>query len=132
KIKASQILSLIRTEVSRAKTADSARHITTAVRSLLQYLHLSGVLTKDLTGVVPAVASWSLASVPKGFSRDQADRILKSCNRSTLIGRRDYAILLLLARLGLRAGEVARLELDDVDWKLGLVRVVGKGGQPSQ
>ncbi len=129
KIDAGQILSFIQREVACAKTADGARNITTAVRSLLQYLHLSGLITKDLTGVVPAVASWSLASIPKGLSRDQVDRILKSCDCDTPVGRRDYAILLLLARLGLRAGEIAQLELDSIDWKLGLVMVVGKGGQ---
>jgi site-specific recombinase XerC len=132
RIEASQILSFIRKEVNRSKTADSARNITTAVRSVLNYLHLSGLMTKNLAGVVPAVASWSLATVPKGLSRDYVDRILKSCKRDTPAGRRDYAILLLLARLGLRAGEVARLDLEDIDWKSGLITVVGKGGQSSQ
>ena len=89
-------------------------------------------MTKDLAGVVPAVAGWSLANVPKGISQDKVDRILKSCDRDTLAGRRNYAILLLLARLGLRAGEIARLELEDIDWKSGLVMVVGKGGKSAQ
>ena len=130
RIEASQILSFVRKEVRRTKTG--ARNTTTAVRSLLKYLHLSGLMTKDLAGVVPSVASWSLAGVPKGLSRDQVDRMLKSCDRNTLVGRRDYAILLLLARLGLRAGEVARLELNDIDWKSGLISLVGKGEQLSQ
>jgi integrase/recombinase XerD len=131
-IEAGQILSFIRKEAPRAKTADSARNMTTAIRSLLRYLHFTGLITKDLSGAVPAVASWSLVNVPKGFSRDQADRIVKSCNCDTATGRRDYAILLLLARIGLRAGEVARLDLEDIDWKSGLITVVGKGGQSSQ
>jgi len=80
-MEAGQILSFIRKEVRRAKTADSARNMTTSVRSLLQFLHLSGVITKDLAGVVPAVAGWSLANVPKGISRDKVDRILKSCDQ---------------------------------------------------
>jgi len=132
KIEAGQIVSFIRKEVRRSSTADSARNITTAVRSVLRYLHLSGLMTKDFAGIVPAVASWSLATVPKGLSRDCVDRILKSCKRDTPAGRRDYAILLLLARLGLRAGEVAQLDLEDIDWKSGLITVVGKGGQSSQ
>jgi integrase/recombinase XerD len=106
-IQASQILSFIRNDVRRAKTAESARHMTTAVRSLLNYLHLSGLMTKDLCGVVPAVAGWSLATIPKGLSRDQVNWILKSCDCNTLVGRRDYAILLLLARLGCSARSIA-------------------------
>jgi integrase/recombinase XerD len=132
RIGAGQILSFIQKAVRCARTADSARNITTAVRSLLKYLHFSDLIAKDLSGVVPAVAGWSMATIPKGLSRDQVNRILESCNRNTPVGRRDYAILLLLARLGLRAGEVAQLELNDIDWKLGLISVVGKSGRPSQ
>jgi integrase/recombinase XerD len=84
-----------------------------------------------LAAAVPAVANWSMPSIPRAIGADQVRQLLASIDRCTAIGRRDYAILLLLGRLGLRAGEVAFLELDDIDWDTGQVSVRGKGGQCS-
>jgi site-specific recombinase XerD len=86
----------------------------------------------DLAAAVPVVANWSMTSLPRAIAADQVRQLLASINRRTEIGRRDYAILLLLARLGLRSGEVAFLELDDIDWNIGQLSVRGKGGQRTE
>jgi site-specific recombinase XerD len=104
----------------------SAKCLVTALRSLLRYLHLEG-LAPDLVAAVPGVAGWRGGSLPRGLESEQVARLLASCDRGTVVGRRDYAMLTLLARLGLRACEVVRLELDDLDWQRGEVVIRGKG-----
>lgn len=86
-----------------------------ALRSLLRFLHLKGTLERSLAGAVPSVAGWRLSGLPKRLEPDQVDALLESCHRSTVVGVRDPAILTVLARLGLRAGEVAGLSLRDID-----------------
>ena len=100
-----------------------AKLLTTALRSFLHYLRYRGEILHDLSGAVPTVANWSMTSIPRAIPPDLVRRLLASINRHTALGRRDYAILLLLARLGLRGGEVARIELEDIDWKAGSVSV---------
>ncbi len=97
------------------------------LRSFFRFLLEQGEIEVDLTGVVPAVASWRLAGVPKHITHGQVEQMLASCDRGTPKGRRDLAILLLLARLGLRACEVSRLELDDIRWRTGELLIRGKG-----
>lgn len=109
-----------------------AKVMTTALRCFLQYARYRGDIKLDLAAAVPTVANWTQASIPRFLSSDQVELVLAHCNRQTAIGRRDYAILLLLARLGLRAGEVASLTLDDIDWEAGHITILGKGGQQSQ
>ncbi len=92
-----------------------AKLMTSALRSFLTYLRYQGELVLDLAGAVPIVANWSMPSVPRVISTEQVSQLLASIDRRTATGRRDYAILLLLARLGLRSGEVAFLELNDID-----------------
>ena len=75
------------------------------------------------------MAGWRLSGLPKGLEPSQLRQLLASCDRRTRTGRRDYAIVLLLSRLGLRAGEVARLGLDDIDWRRGEITVRGKGNR---
>jgi site-specific recombinase XerD len=104
-----------------------ARHLTTGMRQFLRYLHYKGLTDTDLSLAVPAVARWSLSSLPKHLPAAQVRQVLRHCDQNTPLGRRNYAILLLLARLGLRAGEVVRLNLEDVDWENGLITVCGKG-----
>ena len=99
----------------------------TALRSLLRFLHLRGVIGASLVGAVPTAANWRLAGLPKYLTAEQAGMLLASCDLATAVGRRDLAILTLLARLGLRAGEVAVLTLDDIDWRRGEITVRGKG-----
>ncbi len=101
------------------RATGSVKLIVCALRSLLRWLHLTGVVAAPLASAVPSVAGWRLAGLPKGLEPAQLRRLLASCDRRRATGRRDYAILLLLSRLGLRAGEVARLGLDDVDWRRG-------------
>ena len=106
-----------------------AKLLTTASRSFLRYARYRSEVTLDLAAAVPIVANWSMPSIPRAIGLDQIRQLLASINRSTAVGRRDYAILLLLARLGLRSGEVAFLELDDIDWDAGQVTVRGKRNQ---
>ena len=106
-----------------------AKLMTTALRSFLRYARYCGDITLDLAAAVPVVANWSMTSIPRAIPVEQVRQLLGSIDRHTAIGRRDYAILLLLARLGLRAGEVASLELDDIDWNTGQFSVRSKGGQ---
>jgi site-specific recombinase XerD len=106
-----------------------AKVMTTALRSFLQYARYRGALKMDLASAVPTVANWAMASIPRFLSPDQIELVLARCNRQTAVGCRDYAILLLLARLGLRGGEVVALTLDDIDWEAGYISVCGKGGQ---
>jgi site-specific recombinase XerD len=107
----------------------TAKLLTTALRSFLQYTRYRGYVRLDLAAAVPAVANWSMSSIPRAIAADQVRRLLAQVNRRTAIGRRDYAVLLLLARLGLRSSEVVFLELDDIDWKHGSLRVHCKGGR---
>jgi integrase/recombinase XerD len=107
----------------------SAKLIVTVTRSVLEWLHLTGVTPVPLASVVPPVAGWKLAGLPQALTPVQVRALLASCDRRTPTGRRDYAIVLMLATLGLRAGEVARLGLDDIDWHAGQLRVVGKGNR---
>lgn len=104
-----------------------AKLMVTALRSFFRFLLEHGEIEVNLATVVPSVANWRLSPVPKFLSQEDVDRVLDSCDRSTALGLRNYAILLLLARLGLRAGEVAKLELDDIDWRAGELTVHGKG-----
>jgi site-specific recombinase XerD len=104
-----------------------AQLVTAAFRSFFRFLFQNGELLVNLALSVPSVADRRLSTIPKYLSPDQVERVLGTCNRQTAAGRRDYAILLLLARLGLRAGEVVALPLDDVDWRTGELLVRGKG-----
>ena len=110
----------------------SARTLVAGMRLFLRYLHYEGLIDADLSTTVPAVARWSFSTLPKHLSAAQVREVLCHCDRSTPLGRRNYAILLLLARLGLRAGEVVRLNLEDIDWENSRITVCGKGGQWAQ
>ena len=113
-------------------TSKRAPLVVTALRSFLRYLFLRGIVAIDLATCVPTIATWSLSNVPRFLAGEQIQKILGSCDKETAMGKRDYALLLLLARLGLRAGEVVALTLDDFDWEAGLVTVRGKGKRVAQ
>lgn len=98
-----------------------------ALRSFFRFLLEQGEIQLDLVGAVPTVAAWRHAGVPKYLSPDQVEQVLASCDRRTPMGRRDFAMLLMLARLGLRACEVARLDLQDIHWRAGELIIRGKG-----
>jgi site-specific recombinase XerD len=104
----------------------AAKLTVTALRSLLGFLHVDGIIAQSLAAVVPSVACRRLTGLPKGLEADQVRRLLASCDSRTPNGCRDLAVLTMLVRLGLRAGEVARLTLDDIDWRAGEIVVHGK------
>lgn len=110
-----------------AQPRGAAKQTVTALRSLLVWLHVEGEIGRPLVAAVPAVAGWRLAGLPSGLERDQVDGLLSACDRGTGTGRRDFAIVTMLVRLGVRAGEVAALTLEDVDWRTGQITVRGKG-----
>ena len=101
------------------RSVSGARDLVCALRSLLRYLHLAGLITTSLVWAVPSMADLRDRTLPRGLEPTAVRRLLASCDRRRLVGRRDFAILLLLARLGLRAGEVAAITLGDVDWRAG-------------
>jgi len=109
-----------------------AKSIAGGLRSFLRYLFLSGGTPRELAGAVPPAAAWKLAGLPARMDAEAVSAVLRSCDRATVTGRRDYAILLLLARLGLRAHEAAGLELDDIRWRAGTIVVRRKGGRSEE
>lgn len=113
-------------EVSSRLVVESAKREAADLRALLRFLYLDGVVGTDLGGAMPPVAVWRGARLPETMSAAEVDAVVGSCDRSTVPGRRDRAILVLLARLGLRSGEVAALRLEDVDWRAGEIAVRGK------
>lgn len=112
--------------VSRAKSA------ATAIRSYLRYLRYMGHTQFDLVGAVPTVPNWSLNGIPRSISAEHARQVLDHCPRHAAIGLRDYAILLLLSRLGLRSSEIVSLTLDSIDWDSSSLSFTGKGSQPAE
>jgi len=109
------------------RSAEYVRLLSTALRSFFRFLFLSGQILRDLAPSVPRVCKYRQAVPPHFLSPEEVDRVLAATDRATPTGRRDYAILLLLARLGLRAGEIVSLELDDIRWRAGEIVVRGKG-----
>ncbi len=109
-----------------------AKLMTSALRSFFAYARYRGELVADLATAIPVVPNWSMSSMPRAISADQVHQLLASIDRRTPGGRRDYAIVLLLARLGLRSSEVVSLELGDVDWNTGTLHVRGKGGRHNE
>jgi len=110
-----------------ARKVGSAKYVVCGLRSLLRFLYVEGHTQSQLAAAVPKVAGWRLAGLPTAFGRQEVARLLASCDRRRTFGRRDFAGLGLLTRLGLRAGEVAALELPDIDWRRGEVVIRGKG-----
>lgn len=109
--------------------AASAQLLAAVVRSLLRYLYWAGLIAAPLEWAVPAVAALKGRSLPQALEPATITALLGTCDHGRTVGRRDYAILLLLSRLGLRASEVAGLKLDDVSWRAGGLLVRGKGGR---
>lgn len=128
-LRAADVITFVQHQ-ARSHQPGELKRMTTALRSFLRYAQLQGEVESGIVAAVPAVASWSVTpSLPRAISAEHARGALGACDRDTAIGRRDHAVLLLLARLGLRAGEVVALLLDDVDWDAGRMRVRGKGGR---
>jgi integrase/recombinase XerD len=114
---------------SRDRNSWSAKAMVTSLRAFLRFVHATGRTAVPLAGAVPAVASWRLAALPRGLTAAEVERLLAGCDRDTAAGLRDYAVLGLLARLGLRGAEAAGLQLGDIDWRAGEIAVTGKGSR---
>ena len=114
---------------ARTHTPQQTKNVVTAVRSFLRFLHYQGLIRTDLASVVPAVAHWRMTGLPKHLPAEAVHQVLDRCDQTTPDGQRDYAILLLLARLGLRAGEVVALQLEDVDWDNAQITIRSKKGR---
>lgn len=115
-------------EHSRNRSVPVVKLIAAALRSFLRFCFLHRLTAADLSSAVPPVRRWQYAPVPPFLTAEEIERVIAAADRSTTRGCRAFAILLLLARLGLRAGEVAALELDDIRWEVGELLVRGKGG----
>lgn len=114
-------------EQTQRISPNRAKLVVTALRSFLRFLFVDGAIATDLSRCVPTVPLWHMRALPRALMPEQIDRVLAHCDRTTVVGKRDYAILVLLARLGLRAGEVVALRLEDLHWAIGEIVVRGKG-----
>jgi integrase/recombinase XerD len=114
-------------ESSRTCGWAAAKKRTTALRMLLRFLVAEGRCASGLEGAIPVLAHWRLSSLPRYLSEDEVERVIASCKIDSTVGKRDRAILLLLARLGLRAGDIVQMRLRDIDWKGAWIHVSGKG-----
>ena len=127
KLRAVDVLKFVRRAAGQLKSK-RVLLMTTALRSFLRFARYRGDITLDLAACVPPVANWSLSTLPKSLPPAQVEQVLANVRqRSTAVGRRDHAILLLLARLGLRGGEVRNLVLEDIDWENSRITIRGKG-----
>ncbi len=131
RLTATEITSFVLRRARQSSSIGTCKLLVTQLRSLLRFLHVRGAIDRDLSTCVPAVAGWRLAGLPKGLEASQIDALLSSFDGSP-IGLRDSAIVRLLLRLGLRAGEAAALHLEDVDWRAGELSVHGKGRRQSR
>jgi site-specific recombinase XerD len=114
---------------SRKYSTKTSKRIVSDLRSFLRFLLLDGQISHPLAGAVPTVACWRYGSLPRALESQSVRRLLQSCDRRTAAGLRDHAILTLLARLGLRRGEIVSLELDGIDWRQGVIKILGKGAR---
>jgi site-specific recombinase XerD len=130
-LRAQDVPVYVKSHVAKLSPA-RAKLLVTALRSFLRYLLHQGKISVDLSPCVLPVAYWSYSDIPKSLPAGTVERVLGQCDRKTPIGRRNYAILLLLARLGLRAGEVVTLNLEDLDWDSGLIKIRRKGSRWTQ
>jgi integrase len=114
---------------ARRSCVGSAKCMVTRLRVFLRFLHVEGEIEQALADAVPSIAGWRLVSLVKALDARSLRRLLWSCDRRTRAGRRDFAIITLLSRLGLRAGEVAALRVSDIDWRAGELLIRGKGSR---
>jgi len=131
RLTATQVSSFVLRRARQSSSIATSKLMVTHLRSLLRFLHVRGAIDRDLSAAVPAVAGWRLAGLPKGLEASQIATLLSSFDGSP-VGLRDSAIVRLLLRLGLRAGEVAAVQLEDVDWRAGELSVHGKGRHQSR
>lgn len=114
--------------IAQSRPPRSAKFTITGLRAFLRFLYAQGRTAADLAASVPTVPHWKVEALPRSLNAHEVESLLHGCDRTTRVGKRDYAVLCLLARLGLRAGEVAAMTLGDIDWRAGELTVRGKGG----
>jgi integrase/recombinase XerD len=119
----SEVVAFVRQEAGRR----GAANVTAGLRAFLRFCHVQGLTPRPLVDAVPKLASWRLATLPKAVDPMTVEALFGSCDRRSAYGRRDFAVLMLLVRLGLRAGEVTGLRLEDLDWRAGEILIRGKG-----
>lgn len=125
---ASEVLAFVRHEL-QARPPASAQYVVTGVRAFLRFLFVDGRIPTPLASVVPKAARWRLRPLPQSVDPCDIERLLASCDRHTAIGLRAFAVVTVLARFGLRAGEVANLQVADLDWRRGEITITGKGNR---
>jgi site-specific recombinase XerD len=130
-LRAQDVTSFVQNRAQRLSPG-RAKLLVTALRSLLRYMRHQGEISIDLASCAPPVAMWSLSTLPKSLPAGTVQQLLDNYERETARGKRNYAVLLLLARLGLRACEIVALELDDIDWDNARITIRGKGGRLAQ
>lgn len=128
---ADDVIGFVLVEAQRRRPG-SLNNVTTGLRALLRFLYVRGYTAISLATAVPTAPGWRDSGIPRAAGPDQVARLLAGCDRRTSHGRRDFAILILLTRLGLRAAEVAALSVDDIDWRAGELVVTGKGNRREQ
>ena len=114
-------------EYSQQRGWAAAKKCTTALRMFLRFLIAEGQCAPSLDDAIPVLAHWRLSALPRYLQSEEVEQIITSCDPTSMVGRRDRAILLLLARMGLRAGDIVQLRLGDVDWEGAAIHVSGKG-----
>jgi site-specific recombinase XerD len=119
-------------EQTRVYSLGRTKAMTAALRSFFIYLQFRGDIEVDLASSVPTVADRSAAELPKYLPTEEVSELLRSCDQARAVGIRDYALLILMARLGLRTKEILKIHLDDIDWESGTLTVYGKGGYQEQ
>jgi site-specific recombinase XerD len=112
---------------SRGRSVGSTQYVICGLRALLRFLFVDGRIAQELASAVPTAPGWRLTWLPRSVDSVTVRRLLRSCDRRTNTGRRDFAVLILLVRLGMRRGEVAALGLGDIDWRAGELVIRGKG-----
>ena len=116
-------------ERAQGRSSQYVRLLATSLRSFLRFLHAQGEIRNDLTTAIPTVRRWTQPGIPRTLAPAEVSRVLDAPDPATATGRRDYAVLLLLARLGLRSSEVLSLELGDIRWRTGEILIRGKGSR---
>ena len=126
---ASEVTGAVQRKVASGVSVSATQFFVSGLRAFLRFCFVEGLLEADLSPAALAVTGRRRSLLPRAISRADAAALLGACDRRRALGRRDYALIILLLRLGLRRGEVARLALDDIDWRAGELVVRGKGGR---
>ena len=128
-LSAGEVTGAVLRKAASGVSVSSAQYFVSALRSFLRFCFIERLVEADLSQAALVVRGRRCSSLPRGISKRDARALLGSCDRRSGLGRRDYAVIITLLRLGLRRGELARLTLDDIDWRAGELVVHGKGGR---